>query len=94
MVGGQSGGEVGPPCPSIAQKLLHCKEYLLVLGAAVEPKLGLDGTKPMIDLKWFSCFSEGWPAGCQEIRIGGWSQSLGVSCPIAATSRVVHELVQ
>jgi hypothetical protein len=94
MVGGQSGGEVGPPCPSIAQKLLHCKECLLVLGAAKEPKLELNGTKPMIGLKRFSCFSEGWRAGYQEIRIGGQSQSLGISCAIAAMSRVVHELAQ
>jgi hypothetical protein len=94
MVGGQSGGEVGPPCPSVAQELLCCKECLLMFGITKEPELGLNGTKLMIGLKRFSCFGEGWRAGCQELRIGGRSLPLGVPHPIATTSRVVHELVQ
>jgi hypothetical protein len=94
MVGEQSGSEVGPPCPSVAQELLCCKECLLVFGATKELKLGLNGMKPMIDLKWFSCFDEGWRAGCQEICIGGRSLSLGIPHPIAAMSGVVHEPAQ
>jgi hypothetical protein len=80
--------------PNISQQLLHFKECLLVFGAAEEPKHGLNGTKPMISLKQFSCFGESWRAGCHEIRIGGRSLSLGVPHPIATTSGVVHELAQ
>jgi hypothetical protein len=53
LVSRMSGGEVGPPCPNVAMQLLSGKLSLLVLSVAEEPKLGLDGAKPLIDIGRF-----------------------------------------
>jgi hypothetical protein len=67
--------------PSGAQELLGCKECHMVFGAVQELKLGLNGAQPVISLKRFSCFSEGWWTGCQKVGIGSGSGSMGVSRP-------------
>jgi hypothetical protein len=65
-----------------------------VLGVMKEPKLGLNGVQPVIGLKRFSHFCDGWRMGRQVVCVGGGSGSTGVSRPIATTSGVLHELAQ
>jgi hypothetical protein len=88
LVSGMSGGEVGPPYPGVALKLLGCKLGLLVLGAAEEPKLGLDGANPIIILKRFSCFGEGWRVGCQELRKSAQGLTLNLSSVMSSMTGV------
>jgi hypothetical protein len=94
MVGGQNGGKVGPPCPSVAQELLCYKECLLMFGAINEPKLELNSTKPMIGLKRFSYFSEGWQVSCQELRMCDLSLTTSVTSTMSTTVGAGHKLAQ
>jgi hypothetical protein len=92
VVRGASGSVVGPPRAGVATQLLRGEESLLHLGAAQEPKLGLHHSKPMISLEGFSSLGEERRVSSRELAIGGRSGS--ISCPIATTSGVGHELPQ
>jgi hypothetical protein len=89
-----SGSVVGPPYTSVTTQLLCGEEDLLHLGAAQEPKFGLHHPKLVISLERLSCLSEErWVSGCEVVvRDRSWSGS--ISCPIATTGRVGHELTQ
>jgi hypothetical protein len=89
-----NGGVVGPPRAGITTQLLCGKEGLLHFGAAQEPKLGLQHPKSMIGLKRLSCLGEERRVSDREVSVGGRSRSESISCPIATTSRVGHELPQ
>jgi hypothetical protein len=94
VVRGVSGGVVGPPHAGVTTQLLHGKEGLLHLSAVQEPKLGLHHLKQVISLKRLSCLTEEqWVSGREDV-VGGRSWSGSISCPIATTSRVGHELPQ
>jgi hypothetical protein len=88
-----SGGVVGPPRASVTTQLLCGEEDLLHLGVAQEPKLRLHHPKPVVSLKMFSCLGEERRVGGREVTVGGWSRSGSISCLIATTGRVVHELM-
>jgi hypothetical protein len=92
VVHGASGGVVGPPCTSIITQLLRGEERFLHLNVVQEPKLGLHHLKPVIGLKRLSYLSEERRVSGREVAIGGWSWNGSISCPIAPTSGVSHEL--
>jgi hypothetical protein len=89
-----SGGVVSPPRAGVTTQVLRTKEGLLYLGIAQEPKLGLHHPKPVVSLKRLSCLGEEWQVSGREVTVGGRSWSGSISCPIATTSRVGHELTQ
>jgi hypothetical protein len=93
-VRGASGGVVGPPCAGVTPQQLCSEKGLLHLGAVQEPKLGLHHPKPMVGLKRLSCLGEERRVHSREVVVGGRSWSGSISCPIATTSRVGHELPQ
>jgi hypothetical protein len=92
VVRGTSGGVVDSPRAGITTQLLRSEEGLLHLGAAQEPKLGLHHPKPVISLKRLSCLDEEQRLSGHEVTVGGRGGS--ISCSIATTSRVGHELSQ
>jgi hypothetical protein len=92
VVRGVSGGVVDPSHASITTQLWRSEESLLHLCAAQEPKLELNHMKPMVDLERLSCLSEERQMSGHEVVVGGRRWSGGISCPIATTSRVGHEL--
>jgi hypothetical protein len=94
IVRGASGGVVGTPRASVTMQLLHSKEGLLHFGATQEPKLGLHHPKPVISLKRLSCLGKERRVSGRKVAVGGRSGSGRISCPIATTSRVSHELLQ
>jgi hypothetical protein len=94
VVRGVSGGVVDPPCAGITTQWLHGEEDLLHLGAAQEPKLGLNHLKPVIILERLSCLGEEWRVSGHEVAVGGQRWSGSIPCPIATTGRVGHQLVQ
>jgi hypothetical protein len=73
VVHGVSGGVVSPPRAGVTMQLLHGKKSLLHLRAMQESKLGLDHTKPVVGLEWFSCLSEEQRMSGREVVVGGWS---------------------
>jgi hypothetical protein len=89
-----SGSVVGPPCTGITTQLLHGEEGLLHFGSIQEPKLGLHHPKLVISLKRLSYLGEERRVSGRKVAVGGRSRSGSISCPIATTSRVAHELPQ
>jgi hypothetical protein len=94
VVRGASDGVIGPPRADVTPQLLHGEEGLLHLGAAQEPELELHHLKPVVGLKRLSCLGEDRWVRSREVVVGGQSRSGSISCPIATTSRVGHELPQ
>jgi hypothetical protein len=94
VIRGVSGGVVGPPYAGITTQLLHGEESLLHLCAVQEPKLGLNHPKPVIGLERLSCLGEERQMGGRQVVVGGHSWSRSISCPIATTSGIGHELPQ
>jgi hypothetical protein len=92
VVRGASGGVVGPPRVGATTQLLRGEEGLLHLSAAQEHKLGLRHPKPVISLERLSCLGEERRVSDREVTVRG--QSGSISCPIATTSGVGHELTQ
>jgi hypothetical protein len=87
-----SGGIVGPPRAGVTTQLLCGEESLLHFHVVQEPKLGLDHLKPVIGLERLSCLGEERRVSGHEVAIvsRGWSGR--ISCPMATTSRVGHQL--
>jgi hypothetical protein len=75
-------------------QLLCGDEGLLHFGAVQESKLGLHHPKPVIGLKRLSCLDEERRVSGHKVTVGGRSWSGSISCPIATTSGVGHELPQ
>jgi hypothetical protein len=73
-------------------QLLYGEEGLLHLHAVQEPKLGLDHLKPVIGFERLSCLGEEWWVCGREVAVGSQSWSGSISCPMAAMSRVGHQL--
>jgi hypothetical protein len=71
MAPGSPRGECQCSWPTTQQ--LHGEESLLHLRAVLEPKLGLDYTKPVVSLEWLSCLGEERRMSDREVTIGGWS---------------------
>jgi hypothetical protein len=82
VVHGASGDVVGPPRAGIIMQLLRSEESLLHLHAVQEPKLGLDYTKPVVDLERLSCLSEEQQMSSREVVVCSWSWSGSISCPL------------
>jgi hypothetical protein len=64
----------------------------MYLRAVQEPKLGLDHPKPVIDLERLSCLGEERRVSGHKVAVGSRSWSGSIPCPMAATSRVGHQL--
>jgi hypothetical protein len=67
----ESVGVVGLPRASISTQLLHGEESLLNLRASKELKLGLNHSKPVIDLKRLSCLGEDRRMSSRKLSVGG-----------------------
>jgi hypothetical protein len=92
VVCGASGGVVGPPCAGVATQLLCGEEGLLHLCAMQEPKLELDHPKLVIGLERLSCLGEErWVSG-RKVTVGSRCWSGSIPHPMAAASRVGHQL--
>jgi hypothetical protein len=87
-----SGGVVGPPCTGITTQLLCHEEGLLHLHAVQEPKLELDHLKAVIGLEGLSCLIEERRVSGHKVTVGSQSWSGSIPYPMAATSRVGHQL--
>jgi hypothetical protein len=87
-----SGGVVGPPCAGVATQLLCSEEGLLYLRAVQEPKLGLDHPKLVIGLERLSCLGEERRLSGRKVAIGSRCWSGCIPHPMAAASRVGHQL--
>jgi hypothetical protein len=104
VVGAKSAAELGPwhlvvcgasgSVVGVATQLLCGEEGLLHLHAVQEPKLGLDHPKPVIGLERLSCLGEErWVSG-HKVIVGSRCWSGSIPCPMAAMSRVGHQLSQ
>jgi hypothetical protein len=89
-----SGGIVGSPRDGVAMQQLRGEESLPYLRAVQGPKLGLDHPKPVIGLERLSCLGEERRVSGREVTVGSQSWSGSIPCPIAAMSRVHHQLLQ
>jgi hypothetical protein len=64
----------------------------LHLRAVQEPELGLDHPKPVIGLERLSCLGEERRMSGRKVTVASRSWSRSIPCPMAATSRVGHQL--
>jgi hypothetical protein len=92
VVHGAIGGVAGPPRAGITTQLLCSVEGLLHLRAVQEPKLGLDHLKPVIGLERLSCLGEEQRVSGRKVTIGSQSWSGIIPHPMAAASRIGHQL--
>jgi hypothetical protein len=67
------------------------KQHRLILRVAEEPKLGLNGVKPIVCLKQFTRFAEGRWVGGQKLRIGALGLITSIADSIASTGGICHE---
>jgi hypothetical protein len=73
-------------------QLMCGKVGLLHLHAVQEPKLGLDHLKPVIGLERLSWLGEERRVSGRKVAVGSRSWSGSIPHPMAAVSRVGHQL--